>query len=420
MTTDLTKPEAMLAAVTQRPAVQSALGASQTVNWEITELSDGNMNSVFRVTGPEGSIIAKHAPPYIRVIGEDWPFPQSRLGFEQAALQEHQQICPDYVPQILDFDADQSILILQDLKHHKVARQALIDADPLPHFGRHIGEYLALSLFKTSDLALDTTQKKALLGRFTGNAELCATTESVIFNGPYWAAPLNRWSDQLNTLVEAWHQDRDLHFAAAKLNHAFRTKTQALIHGDLHTGSVMVTPKDTRVMDHEWAFYGPIGFDIGAIIGNLFIAYFAQPGHGAENRQGKAIDRQAYAEDILTIIRDLWLTFSAEFRRLAHEARDTSDRALLTPKQFDHHLIDRFIDQYLADLLRDTAGFAGAKMTRRVIGISHVADLELIEDPALRAKHERQVLVSARGLILNNSWLQRIDDLIDLAISTTV
>ncbi|MBV6632098.1 MAG: S-methyl-5-thioribose kinase [Alphaproteobacteria bacterium] len=409
----LTTSDAMRSALSNRPAVEAALG--DPGQWQLTEVSDGNMNSVFRVAGPSGSVIAKHAPPYIRVIGEGWPFPQSRLDFEHAALIEHGRICPNFVPAVLDYDDQLPLLVLEDLREHRVARQALIDATPLPLLGQHMGQFLALSLFHTSDLALDTTDKKALVSRFAGNAELCATTEEVIFNGPYWSAPLNRWNDQLKSLVETWHGDRDLHFEASKLNYAFRTKTQALIHGDLHTGSVMVTADDTRVIDHEWAFHGPMGFDIGAIIGNLLIAHFAQAGHGATNRKGQAVNRNAYTQDILTMISDLWLTFTAEFRRLAHAARDMSDRALLTPRLFDEQLTDRFLDEYLAAVLLDTAGFAGAKMTRRVIGISHVEDLELIEDPATRAIHERQVLKAARGLILNRGWLRSIDDLIDLA-----
>ena len=61
----------------------------------------------------------------------------------------------------------------------------------------------------------------------------------------------------------------------------FMTSMQALVHGDLHTGSIMLTPTDTRVIDPEFALVGPIGFDVGAVIGNLFLAYFAQEGHEA-------------------------------------------------------------------------------------------------------------------------------------------
>ena len=68
----------------------------------------------------------------------------------------------------------------------------------------------------------------------------------------------------------------------SRLKLRFMGLTQALVHGDLHTGSIMVTESDTRVIDSEFAFYGPMGFDIGAVIGNLLINYFSQDGHATE------------------------------------------------------------------------------------------------------------------------------------------
>ena len=35
----------------------------------------------------------------------------------------------------------------------------------------------------------------------------------------------------------------------------------------------------TIVIDPEFAFYGPMGFDIGAVIANLLMAYLASAGH---------------------------------------------------------------------------------------------------------------------------------------------
>lgn len=67
----------------------------------------------------------------------------------------------------------------------------------------------------------------------------------------------------------------------------FCERAQALIHGDLHTGSIMVTSDSTQVIDPEFAFYGPMGFDIGAFLGNLVLAFFAQDGHA-----DKGNDRQ--------------------------------------------------------------------------------------------------------------------------------
>lgn len=51
----------------------------------------------------------------------------------------------------------------------------------------------------------------------------------------------------------------------------------------------MVTQDSTQVIDPEFSFYGPMGFDIGAYIGNLILAYFSQDGHADQ-----ANDRKVY------------------------------------------------------------------------------------------------------------------------------
>lgn len=50
------------------------------------------------------------------------------------------------------------------------------------------------------------------------------------------------------------------------MNHA-----QALVHGDLHSGSIFVNEEGLKVIDPEFAYYGPIGYDIGNVIGNMFL-----------------------------------------------------------------------------------------------------------------------------------------------------
>lgn len=52
-----------------------------------------------------------------------------------------------------------------------------------------------------------------------------------------------------------------------------------MIHADLHTGSVMVDDDGGLfVIDAEFAMMGPAAFDVGAFLGNVLLAYFAQPG----------------------------------------------------------------------------------------------------------------------------------------------
>lgn len=70
----------------------------------------------------------------------------------------------------------------------------------------------------------------------------------------------------------------------------------------------MVTENDTRAIDPEFAFYGPMGFDIGAVLANLFMAYFSQVGH--EKSPG---ERTEYAQWILQQANVVWNTFEARF-----------------------------------------------------------------------------------------------------------
>lgn len=81
--------------------------------------------------------------------------------------------------------------------------------------------------------------------------------------------------------------DTALHFEVALLRHAFLTKAQSLLHGDLHTGSIFITKESTKVIDPEFAYYGPMGFDIGAVIANLLLNYAGQEA-GAPTRRAAA------------------------------------------------------------------------------------------------------------------------------------
>ena len=404
----------MRQALADRPAVIAALGDTSPPEWSVDEVSDGNMNAVFRVSAHGRSVIAKHAPPFIRVIGESWPFPAGRIAMEHAALTHHNRICPDYVPGILDFDAAQALLVMEDLSGLVIGRRAFIDGLHLPRLADQLGDYLARSLFFTSDFALSTVENQTLMGAFIPNAALCATTAEVIFSGPYWDAPLNRHNPLLDPLVARIRADQAWHLAAAELGHLFRTQTEALIHGDLHTGSIMVSPDTTKVIDAEWAFHGPMGFDIGALIGNMLIAYASQPGHAMQQHDNPQA-RDDYAAWLLACIEALWQDFTTRFRALAHDRRAMGDDALLSLRLFNATMVDDYLDRFFARLLVDSAGFAGAKMTRRVIGISHVQDLEEITDPVARARCEAHVLAMARKLVVDRGSIQTISDITNIA-----
>ena len=229
--------------------VAQVLGGESS-DWTVREVGDGNLNLVSIVSGPAGGVAVKQALPYVRLVGESWPLPLDRAHFEHLALREHARHAPGRVPRVLHYEPDLALLALELLTPHIILRRGMIQGIRYPLFARHIAAFVARTAFYTSDLVLSASEKKELWQQFASNTALCKITEDLIFTEPYIEAANNHWtSPQLDTDVRAIRRDVALKIAISELKESFLCSAQALIHGDLHTGSIMVTTEDTRVID---------------------------------------------------------------------------------------------------------------------------------------------------------------------------
>lgn len=348
------------------------------------EIGDGNVNLVFRVSSAEGSVIVKQALPYLRIVGDSWPLTPERARIEAEALALQHRLAPGRVPRLLSYLPELYVQILEDLRGYDVLRRGMIAGKDYPLAFTHLGVFSARTLLGTSDLLLPGTEKKALIARFH-NPELCAITEDLIFTAPFTNASSNRISDDLRPYAARLAEDRALRREAARLRFIFRTRAEALVHGDLHTGSVMATRDDTRVIDAEFAFGGPIAFDVGKMLGNLALAGLAHRALGNEPYYGR-VSRWAF---------EYWDAFSAEARRL-------------------WPLKEPWREAFLAHVLEDAARFAGAVMCRRTVGLAGVADIREIADPARRLLAERAALAGGAALMLARH-VSSVEDLWSLA-----
>ncbi|MCD8563368.1 MAG: S-methyl-5-thioribose kinase [Alphaproteobacteria bacterium] len=386
-------------------SVAAKLGGAPE-NWQAREVGDGNLNLVFIVTGPQGAVVAKQALPYVRLVGESWPLPLDRAWYEYEALAEQTKHAPRYVPALYHHDHDMALTVMEYLSPHIIARKGLIKGVKYPSLARHIGEFLAHTLFSTSDLALDPVTKRGKVAAYLTNTAMCKISEDLIFDEPYYAAPLNRHTaPQLDETALAFRRDTELKLAVQELKNKFLNNAEALLHGDLHTGSVMVTDSDTRVIDPEFAFFGPMGFDVGAFLANLFLAYFAQEGHQ---------NGPAYAAWILEQAQETWDTFAGEFSKLWN-ARTGGE--LYNPRLYADSpaLQKEALEARLQAVFEDTLGFAGCKMIRRILGLAHVEDLESIENPDTRAICEKKALAFGRRLVLERGNFASLTDVIKAA-----
>jgi 5-methylthioribose kinase len=291
-------------------------------------------------------------------------------------------------------------------------RKGLIRGIEYPRFADDVATFLAATLFHTSVLAGTAAEHKRRVELFAPNIALCKITEDLVFTDPYREAPLNRWtSPWLDSHKRAFERDSALKVAAQARKYQFMTSAQALIHGDLHTGSIMATPDDTRVIDPEFAFIGPIGFDVGAVIGNLLLAFFAQSGHEAA-----PTERDPYRDWILAQAADVWSGFARRFLDLwrAAPSGDAYPTSLF-PSEDDRAAMDKERTRFLRVLFEDALAFAGAKMIRRILGLAHVEDLEAIADPERRARCETKALRLARELVIGAKGFSSLADVVSAA-----
>jgi 5-methylthioribose kinase len=387
------------------PAIRTRLGGAAR-DWRVREVGDGNLNLVFIVEGPAGDVCVKQALPYVRCVGESWPMPLERAFFEHRASVIQARHAPAQMPEMLHYDPALYLMVMERLHPHIIMRRGMIQGVVYPHFAEQIADYMAETLFHTSDLAMPAGEKKREVAVFCMNIELCKITEDLIFTDPYMVHARNRWtSPQLDQAAAAIRADAPLKRAVSALKLKFMTEAQALLHGDLHTGSIMVTPNETKVIDPEFAFFGPIGFDVGKLIGNLLLSYFSQDGH--EEEPGA---RDAYREWILETTEQVWHGFAQRFVRLWDGPRngDAYPPALFEGPEGQESL--RTAQRgFVRRLFRDSLGYAGAAMIRRTLGLAHNIDLELIEDKDLRAACERLNLELARELILGAESIGSIE-----------
>ncbi|HET6469254.1 MAG TPA: S-methyl-5-thioribose kinase [Geminicoccaceae bacterium] len=379
------------------PGLRRRLGGA-AADWRVIEVGDGNLNLVVIVEGPMGSLCVKQALPYVRLVGEGWPLPLERAFFEHRATEVQARHAQAQMPEMYHYDPSLFLMVMERLHPHVIMRRGMIQGIVYPAFAAQIADYMARTLYFTSDLALPAAEKKALIATFCGNTELCRITEDLIFTDPYMVHERNRWtSPQLDAAARAIREDAPLKRAVSALKLKFLSEAQALLHGDLHTGSIMVTESETKVIDPEFAFVGPMGFDVGKLIGNLLLSFFSQSGH--ETARG---ERDSYRSWILRTVEQAWQGFAARFLNFWNEHRtgDAYPPALFAGAAGRESLAVAQ-GEYMRRLFEDSLGYAGTAMIRRTLGLAHNIDFEWIADPGRRAACERLNLELARELIID-------------------
>ena len=352
------------------------------------EIGDGNINYIFKVEDKINgkSIVLKQADKLLRSSGR--PLDLSRSKIEANILKIENDLAPNFVPKVYLYDEIMCVLAMEDISEYKNLRTELLAGKIFPNLANNISEFLSKTLLLTTDLFMNKFEKKKNVKEFI-NPELCDISECLVFTEPY---DNNRNRNIITAGNEEFventlYKNEDLHFAILKLREKFMNYSQSLIHGDLHSGSIFINEKGIKIIDPEFSFYGPMAYDIGNVIGNLYFPLYRAKFFMEENEK-----KEKFINWLEKCIFDIPNLFSEKCKLLWEKY--SNDKLLKNEK---------FRDYYIENIVKDSLAYAGTEIIRRTIGDAKVLGLTSLESSEKKLQFERELINQAILMIMNNT-----------------
>ena len=360
---------------------------SENANLTVKEIGDGNINYIFKVENKiDGkSIVLKQADKLLRSSGR--PLDLTRSKIEANILRIENDLAPHFVPEIYFYDEIMCVLAMEDISEYKNLRTELIAGKIFLNFADNISEFLSRTLLLTTDLFMNKFEKKKNVKEFI-NPELCDISECLVFTEPY---DNNKNRNIITTGNEEFvenmlYKNEDLHFAILKLREKFMNYSQSLIHGDLHSGSIFINEKGIKIIDPEFSFYGPMAYDIGNVIGNLYFPLYRAKFFMEDSKK-----KEEFINWLEKCILDIPILFSKKCKLLWEKYSD--DKLLKNRK---------FRDYYIENIVKDSLAYAGTEIIRRTVGDAKVLELTNLETSEKKLELEKELISKAISMIMKN------------------
>ena len=359
----------------------------ENANLTVKEIGDGNINYIFKVENKiDGkSIVLKQADKLLRSSGR--PLDLARSKIEANILRIENNLAPHFVPEIYFYDEIMCVLAMEDISEYKNLRTELVAGKIFPNFANNISEFLSRTLLLTTDLFMDKFEKKKNVKEFI-NPELCDISECLVFTEPY---DNNKNRNIITTGNEEFvenmlYKNEDLHFAILKLREKFMNYSQSLIHGDLHSGSIFINEKGIKIIDPEFSFYGPMAYDVGNVIGNLYFPLYRAKFFMEDSKK-----KEEFINWLEKCILDIPILFSKKCKLLWEKYSD--DKLLKNRK---------FRDYYIENIVKDSLAYAGTEIIRRTVGDAKVLELTNLETSEKKLELEKELISKAISMIMKN------------------
>lgn len=286
---------------------------------------------------------------------------RARMEYEIMVYQEWEavlgkEVAAKCAPKIHYFDSENLATVMESLGSYHVLETSLFHGIPDQRVAANVGRALALIHASTHSSRVTPAQAARFASKFA-NAELRRVHVEHVLSGdvhnPKAVEELRR--DGLTSQLE-------------RLKSLYRGEGSegrtdlCLCHGDLRVGAVVVEPEsgEVKLLDPEFAIYGPPGVDLGRLLSGYVLAFVARAAQLSEG-----------AGRILAAISQVWASY-AQAMAEGSIAPDVLERAG-----------------------EDAASFACAYVVLDALGGTECSLLQM-PDAAKQAKVKRHVLDWAR------------------------
>ncbi len=364
------------------------------------EIGDGNINYVYRIfdTNTKNSLILKQADVQTRVRPDGYLNPDRSIR-EAEVLKLYNKSAPDFSPKIIYADSVMAAIIMEDIGSYSNLRMELMAGKIFYGIEELIARFIVDTSLPSTDLVLAYQKKFQAAAKFY-NPDLCKITEDLVFTHPYKDLRQRNilLPENAEWLKKKFYEDLNLIARVAVLKEKFNNYPQGLIHGDLHSGSIFVKNENEetkiKIIDPEFAFYGPIAYDLGNVLAHfIFAQSYAKYSTLFVDKEKQRTDFLSWLENAKNNLFKFFHVFAKDF--LIKNIKDPV------------YQNEIFIDNYIEKIKIDAVSFCGTELNRRIIGSAKTAEITSIKKIENRIALERDLAELGCAMILNPEEILR-------------
>ena len=364
------------------------------------EIGDGNINYVYRIfdTNTKKSLILKQADVQTRVRPDGYLNPDRSIR-EAEVLKLYNECAPDFSPKIIYADPVMAAIIMEDIGSYSNLRTELMAGKIFYGIEKLIVRFIVDASLPSTDLVLAYQKRFKAAAKFY-NPDLCKITEDLVFTHPYKDVRQRNilLPENADWLKKKFYEDSNLIARVAALKEKFNNYTQGLIHGDLHSGSIFVKNENEetkiKIIDPEFAFYGPIAYDLGNVLAHFIFAQgYAKYSPLFADEEKQRTDFLSWLENAKNNLFKFFHVFAKDF--LVKNIKDPI------------YQNEIFIDNYIEKIKIDAVSFCGTELNRRIIGSAKTAEIASIKKIENRIALERDLAELGCAMILNPEKILR-------------